>query len=55
MGERARRAAPSLPVTGAAIGWELFLAGLAIVLGGLLVLVSQSQNRARRQRSITGV
>jgi LPXTG-motif cell wall-anchored protein len=57
LGVQAAQAAPSpsLPATGAAIQWQLLLAGTAIVLGGLMLLVSQSQRRTRRQRPITGV
>jgi len=38
----------SLPVTGTSAQVELLVAGLAIALGTLLVLLSKSQRRARR-------
>ncbi len=55
LGGQAGRATRNLALTGAAIRWELFLAAMAIVLGGLMVLLSQPRRGAHRRRSVTGV
>ncbi|MDQ3569226.1 MAG: ice-binding family protein [Actinomycetota bacterium] len=50
---QAGRAAQNFAVTGAAVRWQLFLAAMAIVLGGLMVLLSKPRRGARR-RSLAG-
>ncbi len=55
LGGQAGRAAQNFAVTGAAVRWQLFLTALAIVLGGLMVLLSQPRRGAHRRRSDAGV